>query len=933
MGRRGGKKVTNTTPDPPLFHTVGSPSADHVPLQSARARNAHFSGRRGDYQEVAKENETYERYYNELGATEEHERPAFWAALRRDLPNSFRFAGSKAYALSVQKLLRERYIPQITQMDAYEGEPVTPPTPLPWYPDALAWTMTTPKNVIRRYKPFASFQKFLVSETSVGNISRQEAVSMIPPLLMDVKPGMVVLDMCAAPGSKAAQLIEMLHAGEEARVQKGLRERAERGGDSVPEVGAEDFGVGDDAGEDELVDDGRSTGLLVANDVDYKRSHMLVHQMKRLNSPNLIVTSHDASLFPSIKLPSKVPPTGQPPRNQYLKFDRILADVPCSGDGTSRKNPNVWKDWNPGNSLGLHSMQVRILVRALQLLKVGGRVVYSTCSMNPVENEAVVASAVDRCGGPAKVRLLDCSAELPSLQRRVGMCDWKVMDKTGRMWSAWGDVEEHRETQGPDGLGRLGESMFPPSTAKTSSPSSNAERIPLERCMRIYGHLQDTGSFFIAVLEKGSELKARPETGPKTSDAKAPITAVVDEIVAKAEDGSSSIDATDSIDKVDALDALLPPATGPVEDASAAARQNKETAPTEIEPETKRRPDDEAATADAAMSTKRLKTRDEPDEPALQGEENRQVHWPPPPGAKVETEPAVPDAQKKSRQPYEEPFKYLSADHPELHKIYVFYDISPRFPRSRFMVRNATGDPTRTIYYTSSLARDILTENEGKGIRFVHCGIKMFMKQDVQRADVCQWRIQAEGLPIVDPWVGEGRVVTLWRRETLRRLLVEMFPKVSNGAWEGLGEIGERVRDIEMGCCVLRVEQSDSEDGFTESMVLPLWRSLYSLNLMLPKEDRRAMLLRLFNDETPLKSHIPKRRSNGDAVETAGDAEAEVDGEADANAAIDPGREEVDPVTITDGASDVHGEGPGDGVSHGEEHGEGGKAPGDAMEE
>lgn len=68
--------------------------------------------------------------------------------------------------------------------------------------------MTTPKNVVRRFPPFAAFQKFLVSETSVGNISRQEIVSMIPPLLIDLKPGMSVLDLCAAPGSKSAQLLE-----------------------------------------------------------------------------------------------------------------------------------------------------------------------------------------------------------------------------------------------------------------------------------------------------------------------------------------------------------------------------------------------------------------------------------------------------------------------------------------------------------------------------------------------------------------------------------------------------------------------------------------------------------------------------------------------------------------------------------------------------
>ena len=87
--------------------------------------------------------------------------------------------------------------------------------------------MTTPKNVIRRFAPFSQFQKFLVAETDVGNISRQEVVSMIPPLLIDARPGMTVLDMCAAPGSKSAQLMELLHAGEEIPLRKLLnRSRA-----------------------------------------------------------------------------------------------------------------------------------------------------------------------------------------------------------------------------------------------------------------------------------------------------------------------------------------------------------------------------------------------------------------------------------------------------------------------------------------------------------------------------------------------------------------------------------------------------------------------------------------------------------------------------------------------------------------------------------
>ncbi|KAI9728898.1 MAG: hypothetical protein M1834_007156 [Cirrosporium novae-zelandiae] len=808
-------------------------------------------GRRGtrtDYSDIVKTNELFEGYYNTLEILGEDEREEFWTSLRRDLPNSFRFTGSKGHALSVQKQLIERYIPEITSIK-YEGESVEPPKPVEWFPNQLAWEMKTPKNIVRRFPPFASFQKFLVSETTVGNISRQEVVSMIPPLLLDVRPSMTVLDMCAAPGSKAAQLIEMLHAGEETRIRRVLHRIAKEEGREMSPDGAQvEAEMNDEVDLKEYEDDGRTSGLLIANDADYKRAHLLIHQMKRLNSPNVIVTNHDATLYPSIRIPE---PTGDK-RKHYLKFDRILADVPCSGDGTARKNSNVWKDWNPGNGLGLYITQQRILVRALQMLKVGGRVVYSTCSMNPIENEAVVASAIYRCGGLDNVSVIDCSEALPGLKRRPGLTSWKVMDKQGRIWDSWKDVEEHKEKEGIDGLGRLAEGMFPP---------GDAETIHLERAMRVYPHLQDTGGFFICVLEKKSEIKAKPEQTSKKVQPKPPIASAVEEIEVRSTDS-----VVDSVKKIESLD-----------NAKILELHNEETRPlpTTATDDRENQPNDDTASAkrkleeeevDAETATKRLKLAEDPDKtPAAK----QLIHSPPQPTQlelKPDTSdanlPSLPQKKKNGGQQFEEPFKYLDPNHEQLQLIYDFYKVSPRFPRDRFMVRNSDGKPAKTIYYTSTLARDILVKNEGSGMKFVHCGVKMFVKQEVQKEGVCPWRIQTDGLPILEAWIGEGRVVRLYKRPTLKKLLVEMFPKINGNGWMELGEIGERARDIEMGCCVLRVEQSDDEKGFKERMVLPLWRSLYSFNLMLPKEERKAMLLRLFNDETPLVNETLSHNHN-----------------------------------------------------------------------
>lgn len=704
-----------------------------------------------------------------------------------------------SHALTVKSLLQTRYIPEIVKIEHQDGRPVEPPQPVPWYPDDLAWWMTTPKNVVRKFPPFAAFQKFLVSETSVGNISRQEVVSMIPPMLMDLRPGMTVLDMCAAPGSKAAQLLEMIHQGEEARVRKVLRSYAQEDG---LDLGAETKEEMEADLEADPSDAGRATGMLVANDSDYKRGHMLVHQLKRLSSPNLLVTNHDATQFPSIRLPGK---DGQKPT--YLKFDRILADVPCSGDGTLRKNPTIWKDWQPGSALGLHLTQIRILVRALQLLKVGGRVVFSTCSMNPVENESVVVSAIERCGGPDNVEIVDCSTELPNLKRAPGMKDWKIMDKSARIWSSWKEVEDFAK-ENAEGVipGRVVETMFP------RLEGSDCADLPLERCMRVYPHMQDTGGFFITVLEKKSEFKARNEKEGKE----------VKQEPAKTETP-----------------------------AEAAPSEKEVEVKTEVAPVAAEEKQEDVVMDDASSNGKRpLETEEAQDQPAKKIKTDSTE----PSAAATPVAAAVSQEATKPRRngPVEEAFKYLDVGHPTVENIKEFYHISKRFPDDRYMVRNEMGEPAKAIYYTSALLRDILIENEGRGIKFIHGGVRMYMKQDAPSADVCRWRIQAEGMPILQGYVGEPRVVHLHNKETFRKLLIEMFPRINEGKYERFDEIGERVRDMGMGCAVLRVEPDGTDPNFRERMALPLWKSIHSLNLMLPKEDRSAMLLRIFNDTSPL---------------------------------------------------------------------------------
>ena len=213
---------------------------------------------------------------------------------------------------------------------------------------------------------------------------------------------------------------------------------------------------------------------------------MLVKQAKRLQSPCLMVTNHDAQSFPQLHIECEGAEKYNP-----LRFDRILADVPCSGDGTFRKNLNLWRTWAVQSGNGLHKLQSMILYRGCELLKIGGRIVYSTCSMNPIENEAVVAEIIRRSEGA--IQLIDVSDNLLGLKRNPGILKWMMKDRDGSIYKSFDQVPVEKKKY-------ILESMFPP---------QDIESFGIEKCLRIYPHLQNTGGFFVAVLQKMTELPKR----------------------------------------------------------------------------------------------------------------------------------------------------------------------------------------------------------------------------------------------------------------------------------------------------------------------------------------------------------------------------------------------------------------------------------------
>lgn len=293
----------------------------------------------------------------------------------------------------------------------------------------------------------------------------------VMPLLLPL-PLMQVLDMCASPGSKTAQLLEALHTGEldpailaRLDVAAGLT-TASVAADGSSSAGAAGTGAGAGGEVDWVGLDGHpaASGFVVANDNEPRRAYLLTHQTGRLGSSGIIVTCHDAQEFPRIgafappgsrgassaAAAAASSPAGAGAAGAEASgvasgtlahappFDRVLCDVPCSGDGTARKNVDVLPKWSPASGALLHPLQVQIGMRGLQLLKPGGYMAYSTCSFNPTENEAVVAELLRRCGGA--VELVDCADRLPGLIRSPGMSDWLPFDAGMNPYAAFADT-------------------------------------------------------------------------------------------------------------------------------------------------------------------------------------------------------------------------------------------------------------------------------------------------------------------------------------------------------------------------------------------------------------------------------------------------------------------------------------------------------------
>lgn len=169
-------------------------------------------------------------------------------------------------------------------------------------------------------------------EHMLGYYYVQEIASMMPAIALNPKPNDTVLDLAAAPGSKTTQISALM----------------------------------------------QNEGTIIANDKDINRISILSTNTERCGVANVIVTRHDG-----VQLCDKLEKTG-------MKFDRILLDLPCSGEGNIRSSPKTNLMWNIRMIEKLSRLQRKLASSAVKLLKENGTILYSTCTHAPEENEANV---------------------------------------------------------------------------------------------------------------------------------------------------------------------------------------------------------------------------------------------------------------------------------------------------------------------------------------------------------------------------------------------------------------------------------------------------------------------------------------------------------------------------------------------------------------
>jgi len=200
-------------------------------------------------------------------------------------------------------------------------------------------------------------------EHLLGYYYIQELSSMLPIIALKPKQSEILIDLCASPGSKTTQAAASM----------------------------------------------KNTGTIIANEISLHRIKILASNLERCGVTNTILTRKDgATLCKKLK------------ESEFSQIDKILVDAPCSGEGTLRSSPKTYLMWNIKTVKNLPKIQSSLLASAIEILKKGGEIVYSTCTHAPEENEGVISNILKKFGENIKLEEID----LP-IKFREGIIEWQ----------------------------------------------------------------------------------------------------------------------------------------------------------------------------------------------------------------------------------------------------------------------------------------------------------------------------------------------------------------------------------------------------------------------------------------------------------------------------------------------------------------------------
>lgn len=207
-------------------------------------------------------------------------------------------------------------------------------------------------------------------EHILGYYYVQEITSMMPIIALNPKENEMLLDLCASPGSKTTQAASFM----------------------------------------------KNQGTILANDVSMGRITILSSNLEKCGVTNTITTLHDG-----LGLCNRLKRLNQCNYHQQmslLSFNKILVDAPCSGEGNIRLSPRTYLEWSEGMLERFGKKQKKLASAALELLKEGGKMVYSTCTHAPEENEEVIQYLFDNYD----IEILPINLPIKS---REGILEWK----------------------------------------------------------------------------------------------------------------------------------------------------------------------------------------------------------------------------------------------------------------------------------------------------------------------------------------------------------------------------------------------------------------------------------------------------------------------------------------------------------------------------